>query len=248
MIETHPKITIVTVTFNAAAVLEKTMLSVINQTYNAVEYIIVDGGSTDGTIEIIKKHENRLFHWISEPDKGIYNAMNKGIRLATGDWICFMNAGDAFADNTIIQKVVDELDAADIIYGDILIENADGAYREKIAKEPCNLHKMYFSHQSAFAKTALLRQYPFDEQYKICADYKFFKQCAHAHCQFKHVRFPVAVFDMSGISSMQRENARHENVAIIKELDKGWDKFVFLVHLYFAIYWKKLSSRDQVRW
>lgn len=101
----HPKISVITVCYNAVKELEKTILSVINQTYNNLEYIIVDGGSTDGTIEIIKKYEYKITFWISEPDNGIYDAMNKGIRHANGEWINFMNAGDIFNDNQVLEKI-----------------------------------------------------------------------------------------------------------------------------------------------
>lgn len=87
------KISVVTVCYNAADTIEKTMLSVLNQTHHDIEYIIIDGGSTDGTVEIIRKYADRIAYWVSEPDKGIYDAMNKGIKVATGEWINFMNAG-----------------------------------------------------------------------------------------------------------------------------------------------------------
>lgn len=92
----NPLISVVTVAYNAVTTIEKTILSVINQTYPNVEYIIIDGGSTDGTVEIIKKYANKLAYWVSEPDNGIYDAMNKGAKVATGEWINFMNCGDSF--------------------------------------------------------------------------------------------------------------------------------------------------------
>lgn len=98
-------ISVVTVCYNAADTIEKTMLSVLNQTYHDIEYIIIDGGSTDGTVEIIRKYADRIAYWVSEPDKGIYDAMNKGIKVATGEWINFMNAGDEFVDEGVIEKL-----------------------------------------------------------------------------------------------------------------------------------------------
>jgi len=109
-----PLITVVTVVRNGEKTLEETILNVTNQTYKNIEYIIVDGASTDGTLDIIKKYEDRIDYWISEPDKGIYDAMNKGIDLATGEWINFMNAGDVFCDYEVIKK---------IIYDYILVNN-----------------------------------------------------------------------------------------------------------------------------
>ena len=103
--ETDTLISIVTVSYNAVLTIEQTILSVINQTYPNVEYIIIDGGSTDGTVDIIKKYEDKIAYWVSEPDKGIYDAMNKGVVVATGEWINFMNAGDIFTDGDVIDKL-----------------------------------------------------------------------------------------------------------------------------------------------
>lgn len=101
----NPLISVVTVSYNAVLTIEQTILSVINQTYPHIEYIIIDGGSTDGTVDIIKKYANRIAYWVSEPDKGIYDAMNKGIRTAKGEWINFMNAGDLFYSKDTLEKV-----------------------------------------------------------------------------------------------------------------------------------------------
>ena len=114
-----PKISIVTISYNIVSSIEKTILSVISQTYSNIEYIVIDGGSTDGTVDIIKKYSNKISYWVSERDKGIYDAMNKGIEAATGDWINFMNAGDLFFHNNVISEIIPFLDNnVDIIYGD----------------------------------------------------------------------------------------------------------------------------------
>lgn len=100
----NPLISVVTVSYNAVSTIEQTILSVINQTYPHIEYIIIDGGSTDGTVDIIKKYADKIAYWVSEPDKGIYDAMNKGIKVATGEWINFMNSGDCLYRNDTIEK------------------------------------------------------------------------------------------------------------------------------------------------
>lgn len=121
------KITIVTVCFNAELVLEQTMLSVLNQTYKDIEYLLIDGGSKDGTLDIIKKYSDRV-RWISEPDKGIYDAMNKGIKMASGEWINFMNAGDRFASNDVLEKIFsnDYSEEVKFLYSDNYYQAEDG--------------------------------------------------------------------------------------------------------------------------
>ena len=99
------KISIVTVCYNAVAVIEKTIQSVLSQTYRNIEYIVIDGASTDGTIDVLKKYQTKISCFISEPDEGIYDAMNKGLKIATGEWICFMNAGDFFYDTEVLNSM-----------------------------------------------------------------------------------------------------------------------------------------------
>ncbi len=171
----NPKITVVTVCFNAAKTLEKTIQSVINQTYNNIEYIIIDGASTDGTLDIIKKYEDRISYWKSEPDKGIYDAMNKGIKLATGDYIAFMNAGDKYYDNNVV---------ADIFYNCSFGNNCVvyGKWYNKRKKtvrlkqprpfwEHTGFRNMGFSHQATFVSTSYAKKRMFDLNYKLVADY-----------------------------------------------------------------------------
>ena len=124
----HPKFSIITVTYNAAAVLEDTIQSIITQTYKNVEYIIVDGASTDGTLKIIERYRPHIHTVISEKDNGLYDAMNKGLALATGDYVCFLNAGDCLHEDDTLQNMVHsvieaecmhtENDVPDVIYGE----------------------------------------------------------------------------------------------------------------------------------
>jgi glycosyltransferase involved in cell wall biosynthesis len=244
-----PLITVITVVYNGVEMLEKTIQSVTAQDYTAIEYIVIDGASTDGSADIIKNYELKIAKWLSEKDTGIYNAMNKGIRMASGEWICFLNCGDVFVDRESVGKVVEQIVSGDentsIVYGNILISHADGTNHEKIAKEPCNLHRMFFCHQSAFVKTGVLRRYLFDEHYRLSADLKFFKQCYYDKYLFRHLNFPVVIYDKSGISNTNREKGLRENIAVIKETDKGFDKIKFLFRLYFVIYWRKLTGKSK---
>ena len=128
-----PLISIVTVSYNAVATIEQTILSVINQTYSNIEYIIIDGGSTDGTLDVIKKYADKIAYWVSEPDKGIYDAMNKGIKVATGEWINFMNCGDYFVANNTLESVFGSgkiYKKAEILYGDSIQLNVEKKINE----------------------------------------------------------------------------------------------------------------------
>lgn len=151
------KISVVTVCYNSVDTIEETMLSVLNQTYPDVEYIIIDGGSTDGTVDIIKKYAGRVAYWISEPDKGIYDAMNKGIAAATGDYINFMNSGDRFASTNVIENCFSNLRGTPIIIYGNWIESVESMLIPKKALELGYLSKgMPFPHQSAFIAVSLI--------------------------------------------------------------------------------------------
>ena len=130
-ITTHPEISIITVTYNAEAVLEDTIQSVISQTYHHVEYILVDGASKDGTLSIIDRYRDRITRIVSEPDKGLYDAMNKGIRLATGDYLCFLNAGDSFHEDDTLQQMVRSIsgnELPDVLYGETELVDKEGHF------------------------------------------------------------------------------------------------------------------------
>lgn len=153
-----PKISIITVSYNAITEIEKTILSVINQTYTNIEYIIIDGGSTDGTVNIIKQYNDKISIWKSEPDHGVYDAMNKGIKLATGEWILFMNSGDTFHDNMVVADIFQNTKYADkvgVIWGDTDFYDGD-KFVEKSKKTPFTKTVMPYrtgmgiSHQSLF--------------------------------------------------------------------------------------------------
>lgn len=240
----YPLITIVTVVYNNKFLLEKTIKSVLEQSFQSYEYLVIDGGSTDGSLEVINKYEHGIAKWISEKDHGIYHAMNKSIDLAKGKWICFLNSGDVFIDAQTLELVVENIvknKDADILYGNICVETKNGLIKERIAEEPCNKHRMYFCHQSAFVIKELLQRFHFDENYKMSADLKFFKECYNAAYKFVHMHFPVVIYDRKGVSNTNREAGLLDNIAVIKEVDKGLEKYLFLFRLYFVIFWRKLK-------
>jgi glycosyltransferase involved in cell wall biosynthesis len=171
----EPLVSVVTVVFNAAEIIEKTMLSIIRQTYKNIEYIIVDGASTDGTLDIIRKYEDKIDYWISEPDKGIYDAMNKGINLATGGWALFMNAGDWFYADTVIQEFIDvNPDRVKNYYGDNIYFKANISYifTARINSRRDFLKHNTFSHQAVFYSVELLKKSGgYDTSLKVSADF-----------------------------------------------------------------------------
>jgi glycosyltransferase involved in cell wall biosynthesis len=177
----HPKFSIITVTYNAEKVLEDTIQSVIFQTYRNVEYIIVDGASKDHTLEIVNKYHNRINKVISEPDKGLYDAMNKGIQLATGDYLCFLNAGDKFHDSDTLQKIVHTLkgqELPDVIYGETAIVDEEGHFLHmRRLSTPAHLNWKSFKqgmlvcHQAFFANRELAINHLYDLQYRFSADF-----------------------------------------------------------------------------
>jgi glycosyltransferase involved in cell wall biosynthesis len=170
-----PVISIVTVTYNADQLLERTLKSVFDQTYKAIEYIIVDGASTDKTMEIVARNRNRFATVISERDKGIYDAMNKGLNEATGEYLLFLNAGDELFDTSTLEKVFSSAQAADVYYGNTMIVDEKGnelGSRRLAPPENLNWKSLQFgmcvSHQSFIAKRSLAGEYNLD--YRISAD------------------------------------------------------------------------------
>ena len=174
----NPKISVVTVVYNSAALIENTVKSIINQSYSHIEYIVVDGGSTDGTIDILNRYKKNISTLISEPDHGIYDAMNKGIRLATGDFVVFINSGDKFTSPDILENIFSNPDAAqaDVIYGDTDITDSEGnIIHSRRHRPPERLNWKSFKrgmlvcHQSFIARRNLIDSY--DLTYRYAADF-----------------------------------------------------------------------------
>lgn len=214
--KTYPKISIITVVFNGAKTLEQTIVSVINQTYKNIEYIIIDGGSTDGTVDIIKQYEDRIAYWVSEPDKGIYDAMNKGIDVATGDIIGIINSDDYYDSNTVEYVVGGfQISNADIVHGNIILVLPDGCvYAEysppKVIK---NLiwHDMAFYHPTCFVKKSIYKKYgAFSNSYKIAADYELLLKFYLNGVCFFYLEKDVAYFRLAGISDLSAELGMRE--------------------------------------
>jgi glycosyltransferase involved in cell wall biosynthesis len=219
------KLSIITINYNNSTGLRKTIESVVNQTFLDFEYIIIDGGSSDGSSDIIREFDSKISNWVSETDSGIYNAMNKGIAMASGDYLQFLNSGDWLVDDNILQRIFDNVGDFDLIYGDMKMIMADGSMKNFIARTGRDITFLtfYFSflpHPSSFIRRELFMRFGlYDERLKIVADWKFFliafglnestviyKNCA------------VCCYDLLGISSVQSELAEKERELVISEL------------------------------
>ncbi len=212
------KLSIITVNLNNKDGLQKTIDSVISQTYKDFEWIIIDGGSTDGSKELIEKYSNHISYWVSEPDKGIYNAMNKGIKQAHGEYLQFLNSGDIYFEDNTLKQVVKFLINEDIVYGYAVIKNNNTNKRVNIRHEiiSCyDLTRNTINHQCAFIKKKLFDIFGlYDENYKIVSDWKFFFDViAIQKCSTKHINLDIIIYDTTGISqtnSIEMENERRE--------------------------------------
>lgn len=216
-------ISVITVCFNAAEELRRTFQSVTTQDSGDMEYIIIDGNSSDSSKNFIAANSEKITKWISEPDRGIYDAMNKGVGMASGDWIVFMNAGDTFATRDTVSRlneaVADLPEDVDVVYGDVIRPGRNGEDVIKKAEDAHNSHRMFFCHQSALTRRDALLRHPFDISHRYSADFKFFKQILHEGRAFRRVDFPVARFDLGGISNRRRSEGLADNMRVIRETD-----------------------------
>lgn len=197
-----PRISIITVSYNAVDYIEDTIKSVINQEFKDFEYLIIDGGSKDGTLDIIKKYENRVSFWISEPDRGIYDAMNKGVVFAKGEWCYFLNAGDSFYDDSVLMDLNLLPNESDVIYGSINCITKSSSFILKPQPIANIINSMVFCHQAVFVKSIILKEYNFNTDFKIAADYDFFRRLYFNKYRFNNVDLVIANYEAEeGVSS-----------------------------------------------
>lgn len=197
---------IVTVNLNNAAGLERTLQSIAVQSYAHPEIIVIDGGSTDGSTDVIKRFENIITKWVNEKDSGIYNAMNKGIVRAAGQYVIFMNSGDTFYSAETLQKVSTDMDNHDIIYGNAWVVDRDRSWLE-IFPPRLSLSFMaskFLCHQAIFYKREMLISMGgYNEEYKIFADWDFNVRALFLNgFSHKHLDVTICNFDRTGLSSM----------------------------------------------
>lgn len=201
-----PLVSIITVCYNSEKYIADTIESVLNQTYKKYEYIIVDGGSTDDTLKIIQNYKEHISVLISEPDKGIYDAMNKSAGLAKGEWIIFLNSGDRLYKNNTLEKIFSKKNYfVDFIYGDCRVTYNSGFSRIAKARKIEELWKgMVFSHQSLFTNLEVFKEYKFNIDNKIAGDFEFIYRCYSKRYKFYYLNFPVAEILAGGLSDTNR--------------------------------------------
>lgn len=230
-----PLITVITVSYNAVSSIEDTIKSVINQSYKNIEFIIIDGQSTDGTVDIIKKYEKQIAYWTSEPDNGVYDAMNKGIDKSTGEWIIFLGADDILLDNlTILQKYL--LDNISIIYGNVIYKNSRKRVFGKYSA--CKLVVRNIPHQAILYNKSVFKLYKYELQYKIYADYVLNLKCWHdSNITFRYVPVDMSIYNEEGLSSKMFDNVFGQN-----QVKLFWKYMPWYIAPYAAL--RKLISKN----
>ncbi|MDP1801958.1 MAG: glycosyltransferase family 2 protein [Bacteroidota bacterium] len=204
-------LSIITINYNNKAGLEKTILSVISQSDKSFEFIVIDGGSTDGSVDVIERHKLEITYSVSEKDNGIYNAQNKGIAKAKGDYCLFLNSGDTLANEQVFKDIKQHLTGTDIVYGDLITVDPEG--KKEHLRSPEELDAPHFMvstlwHPTAFIKRKVFEKFgAYNETLKITGDYEFFIRAVLKHkVSTKHISLPICIFDLSGISNSEKNN------------------------------------------
>lgn len=201
---------VITINYNNASGLKNTIESVICQSFRDFEFIVVDGDSTDGSKDIIKNYADDIDCWVSEPDGGIYPAMNKGTRMANGEYCIYMNSGDTFFDNDVLKEAARSHFTEDIVCGDLALT------KEHVVCNPDNVSLKTFYvgtlyHQATFIKSALIKAHPYDENLRLASDWKFLMEMLIFHdCSYRHVALTVALFEGGGASDKNAARSRKE--------------------------------------
>ena len=211
-----PTLTIITINLNNIKGLQKTIDSVLSQSFKDYEWIIIDGGSTDGSKELIEQHKNHFAYWCSEPDNGIYNAMNKGVAHAHGEWLQFLNSGDWLFDSKTLDRVFAITHSEEILYGDF-IEYNNGKYGRYYLPNKISLHYLQYrdiNHQAMFINIKKVCKIEYDESIKIVADWHLFVSLALQGYSFRHLDYPIVYYEGMGISNIYRNEAATERASV----------------------------------
>ena len=221
MAQFNPVLSVITIVYNNVRDFERTLLSVINQSYTPIEYIVIDGLSTDGTLDVIAKYRNKISKLISERDEGIYDAMNKGLAAATGDYVLFMNSGDEFYDSQTVTRVFGTRPDADIYYGETeMINNRLESLGQRRHKAPDNFtwrsfkYGMSVSHQAIYIRRDIAE--PYDTRYQLSADIDWIIRAARKAKSIVKVEGYVAKYLVGGMSKSRHQQSLAERFDIMK--------------------------------
>jgi len=221
------KLSIITINYNNATGLRKTIESVVNQNPQEFEYIIIDGGSTDKSVTVLNECSHLVNHWISEKDQGVYDAMNKGISIAKGEYLMFLNSGDILSDKTVLDYCINHIlkhPEVAIFYGDIYGID-DTIPTPWIHKHPAALDLMFLktnniNHQSSLIKASLFEKYGvYPTEYKLAADHWLYLKCLVNNETFFYIDYPLIIYNYEGASAKQRDK-------YVKEMEEMWNKEV----------------------
>lgn len=230
------KITIATVTFNAAQTVERTLQSVANQTYKDIEHLVIDGASTDGTQDVCRRYPVYL---VSEPDRGLYDAMNKALRIASGEYIVFLNAGDTLASKHVLERVA-ACAPADVIYGETDLVDGEGRFlRHRRLQAPKHLtwrsfrHGMLVCHQSFYVRTAIAKAEPYDTSYRFSADIDWCIRCMKRATTLTRAEGVLTNYLAEGMTTQNHRASLLERLRIMAR-HYGW-VVAIAMHLWFII-------------
>lgn len=246
------KVSVVTVTYNCEEAIESTIESVLAQTYSNIEFLIIDGGSTDRTLDVIQSYKDRIDYFVSEKDRGIFDAMNKGIKAATGDWIIFMNAGDGFANPNALNLFMEQIDDDVVIaYGNTIMVCKGYYYFLPPAELDTMAEQMPMQHQSTLIRLRYHKEHLFDITYKLAGDYNFLYNCYyHDHCKFQYIPVELSFFDNAGGAS------KDNHVKAVRECLRFYDmkdkmmhrlKMEYGVFIYQIVSWIKQKLLDSAK-
>lgn len=248
----NPRLSVITIVYNNVRDIERTIQSVINQTYSNIEYVIVDGLSNDGTLQVIDKYKSQITKFISEKDEGIYDAMNKGLALATGDYVIFMNSGDEFYDNETVAAVFAAADEADIYYGETEMIADDGSsLGQRRHKAPVKFtwrgfkYGMSISHQAIYIRRSLAE--PYDPRYQLSSDIDWIIRAAKKAKKIVNVNRYVAKYLVGGMSKKKHRQSLMERFDIMKRnyglIPTVLNHFVIAFNLCWY-WWKNRRTND----
>lgn len=236
-----PLISIITVSYNCLDTIEQTIQNVLKQTYPNLEYIVIDGGSTDGTVDVIKKYSDRLTYWISEPDKGIYDAMNKGTLVATGEWVLFRNSGDYFFSPETMRDVFQAYEdkGEEFIYGGMRLFTSNGYCDTLYQPQGTDIWRSaHFPHPATFIRRTTQLRIPYPTDLRVASDYYFFQKLIVEGARYKMHNGIVTLFDNeTGISSTTYIGHK-ESISVLKHLGAPRKVVNSKCMAYFSLYMK----------